>query len=155
MAHGQDAALQVLVVVRLVEAVAVALEDMVHGNGGVRQLRDIVGDVAGAGVVLDAELLEFQRERQFERRAVLQLDRRRRLAGAQVHAAALAGQVRHERADQDQHERGVHRQRGRALPADPADEQADSKIYMEAWPVMPDGPVKEFEEYLMDLGLRF
>ena len=38
---------------------------------------------------------------------------------------------------------------------DPADEQADSKIYMEAWPVMPDGPVKEFEEYLMDLGLRF
>ena len=22
---------------------------------------------------------------------------------------------------------------------DPADEQADSKIYMEAWPVMPDG----------------
>ena len=38
---------------------------------------------------------------------------------------------------------------------DPADEQADSKIYMKAWPVMPDGPVKEFEEYLMDLGLRF
>ncbi len=38
---------------------------------------------------------------------------------------------------------------------DPADEQADSNVYMEAWPVMPDGPVKEFEEYLMDIGLRF
>ena len=38
---------------------------------------------------------------------------------------------------------------------DPADEQEDSKVYMEAWPVMPEGPLKEFEEYLMDLGLRF
>ncbi len=38
---------------------------------------------------------------------------------------------------------------------DPADEQADSNVYIEAWPVMPDGPVKEFEEYLMDIGLRF
>ena len=39
--------------------------------------------------------------------------------------------------------------------AAPADEQEDPSVFMETWPVMPDGPVKEFEEYLMDLGLRF
>ena len=38
---------------------------------------------------------------------------------------------------------------------EPADEHADSRVLMEAWPVMPEGPVKEFEEYLMDIGLRF
>ena len=38
---------------------------------------------------------------------------------------------------------------------EPADDPEDSHVLMEAWPVMPDGPVKEFEEYLMDLGLRF
>ena len=37
----------------------------------------------------------------------------------------------------------------------PAEEQEDPNAFMEAWPVMPDGPVKEFEEYLMFLGLRF
>ena len=36
----------------------------------------------------------------------------------------------------------------------PADEPADRDIYMEAWPIMPDGPVKEFEEYLLDIGVR-
>ena len=34
-------------------------------------------------------------------------------------------------------------------------DQVDDDVLMEAWPVMPDGPVKEFEEYLMNLGLRF
>ena len=38
---------------------------------------------------------------------------------------------------------------------EPADEQAGNSVLMEAWPVMPGGPVKEFEEYLMFLGLRF
>ena len=37
----------------------------------------------------------------------------------------------------------------------PADDRPDGRVLKETWPVMPDGPLKEFEEYLMDLGLRF
>ena len=35
------------------------------------------------------------------------------------------------------------------------DETAENEAYREAWPILPDDYVKEFEEYLMEIGLRY
>ncbi len=35
------------------------------------------------------------------------------------------------------------------------DDTAEKDVSWEAWPIPPADSVKDFEEYLMDLGLRF
>ncbi len=34
-------------------------------------------------------------------------------------------------------------------------DQENSKILKEAWPIPPEDHTREFEEYLMEIGLRF
>lgn len=34
-------------------------------------------------------------------------------------------------------------------------DQKDAKVLKEAWPIPPEDYTREFEEYLMEIGLRF
>ena len=37
----------------------------------------------------------------------------------------------------------------------PDTEPAETKILVEAWPIPPEDDTREFEEFLMEIGLRF
>ncbi len=37
----------------------------------------------------------------------------------------------------------------------PDTEPAEAKILVEAWPIPPEDDTREFEEFLMEIGLRF
>ena len=113
-AHGQDASLQVFVVIRLVETPAPVLEDMVHRDGDgppfADQLGHVIRDVPGSGIVFDTELLQFQRERKRTLLSVIVRETGCLHAVAEVDLAADAGQVRDQRSREDQHQGQVEPQ---------------------------------------------
>ena len=121
MAHGQDAALPVLVVIGLVKAVAPVLGDVVHGNrnrltfGEKGDFGTIVGRHLGTVVVLDGELVQPDAERKFVHRLVLEFEGPFRLPFPEMDHPGFAEDIRHERTEEDHDEAHVQGHRDHPL----------------------------------------
>ena len=113
MAHREDAAQAIFVIISLIEAVTMVLGDVVHRDpdsisfGEKGDVGPVVERAPGALVIVDGERLQPDAEGQLHRSLVVQFIVRGGLSFAQVDAAARAEEERDQRPGQNDHQTDV------------------------------------------------